>query len=371
MNATAAVSNGKGNFVIDEIELAEPVETEVLVRIAASGVCHTDYDHMNKSNRTFILGHEGAGVVEKVGSGVSHVREGDRVLLNWAIPCGECFQCRRGAENICENKPSIPNERFAYKGTNINADFDLGTMSTYTIVPMQAVTRIDVEIPFASAAIVGCGVMTGFGSVVNAAKVEAGSSVAVLGTGGVGLSVIQGAVYAHAEKIIGVDVSPARLKFAEEFGATHTVLADRNDHGLLNAAEEVKTLTSGRGVDYAFECTAVPELGPAPLAMVRNGGTAVGVSGIEEAISFNMEFFEWDKLYINPLYGQCRPSIDFPLLLRLYEQGQLKLDEMVTRTYALEDLGQAFDDMQSGINAKGSSLCNEFSQVPKRSTVRP
>lgn len=262
----------------------------------------------------------------------------------------------QGAESICENKPTVPDERFSYKGMLINAGFNLGTMSTHTVVPSQAVIKIDVEIPFASAAILGCGVMTGFGSVINAAKVQKGSSVAVLGTGGVGLSVIQGAVHACAEKIIGVDVNPARLELALQFGATRTVLADREDHGLLDAAKKVKGLTGGRGADYAFECTAVPELGSSPLAMVRNGGTAVGVSGIEQAISFDMELFEWDKIYINPLYGQCRPSVDFPALLRLYQQRHLKLDEMVTRTYPLDDLERAFVDMHRGVNAKGVLL---------------
>ncbi|MDQ3686790.1 MAG: Zn-dependent alcohol dehydrogenase [Acidobacteriota bacterium] len=356
MRARAAVSDGKGRFVIDEVDLGEPQANEVLVQIKASGVCHTDFDHMNCLDRTYIMGHEGAGIVEKVGPGVAHVTEGERVLLNWAIPCGDCFQCRRGAENICENKPTVPDERFSYKGMKINADFNLGTMSTHTVVPSQAVIKIDGEIPFASAAILGCGVMTGFGSVVNAAKVQKGSSVAVLGTGGVGLSVIQGAVHACAEKIIGVDVNPTRLELARQFGATHTVLANREDQGLLEAAKKVKELTGGRGADYAFECTAVPELGSSPLAMVRNGGTAVGVSGIEQVVSFDMELFEWDKIYINPLYGQCRPSIDFPALLRLYQQKRLKLDEMVTRTYPLDELERAFADMHRGVNAKGVLL---------------
>lgn len=356
MKARAAVSDGKGHFIIDEVELGEPQAGEVLVEIKASGVCHTDFDHMNCLNRTYIMGHEGAGVVQHVGPDVSHVKEGDWVLLNWAIPCGDCFQCRRGAENICENRPRVPDERFIYKGTKINADFNLGTMSTYTIVPKQALIKIDVEIPFASAAILGCGVMTGFGSVVNAAKVQKGSSVVILGTGGVGLSVIQGAVHVCAEKIIGVDVNPTRLELAMQFGATHTVLADREDCGLLEAAKEVRELTEGRGADYAFECTAIPALGSSPLAVVRNGGTAVGVSGIEQPISFDMELFEWDKFYINPLYGQCRPSVDFPVLLRLYQLKRLKLDEMVTRTYPLDDLDRAFADMHQGINAKGVLL---------------
>ena len=129
--------------------------------------------------------------------------------------------------------------------------------------------------------------------------------------------------------------------------------ADRNDKGLLDAAEEVRRRNGGRGADYAFECTAIPELGPAPLSMVRNGGTAIGVSGIEEVVPVNMELFEWDKIYINPLYGACRPQRDFPLLMDLYLKKQLLLDAMVTRTYALDDLEQAFHDMHAGINAKG------------------
>jgi hypothetical protein len=224
-------------------------------------------------------------------------------------------------------------------------------MSTHTVVPLQAVVKIDVEIPFPSAAILGCGVMTGWGSVVNAARVEKGSSVVVLGCGGIGLSVVQGAVHACASKIIAVELNRQRLDLAVQFGATHTILATGDDTGLLQVAAEVRKLTI-RGADYAFECTAVPALGAAPLAMVRNGGMAVAVSGIEEFASIDMQLFEWDKHYINPLYGQCRPFIDFPVLLSLYQQRRLKLDEMVTRTYALTGLSDAFEHMRLGLNAK-------------------
>lgn len=353
MQATAAISDGRGSFSIDEIEIGEPQANEVLVKIGASGVCHTDFDHLREWKLYEIMGHEGAGTVQAIGGGVSHVSIGDKVLLNWAIPCGKCFQCVRGAENICEQKPMVPKERFLHRGNPLGTSFGLGTMATHTVVPKEAVVKINADISFASASILGCGVMTGFGSVMNAAKVEKGSSVVVLGTGGVGLSVIQAAVIAAAAKVIAVDVNPNRLELAKNFGATHTVLADQEDTGLLKAVDEIKAMTEGRGADYAFECTAVPALGSAPLAMVRNGGTAVGVSGIEQKISFDMEFFEWDKIYINPLYGQCRPQTDFPRLLDLYEQKRLLLDEMVTRTYRLENLAQAFADLLAGRNAKG------------------
>jgi S-(hydroxymethyl)glutathione dehydrogenase/alcohol dehydrogenase len=189
-------------------------------------------------------------------------------------------------------------------------------MATHTVVPRQAVVKIEGDVPFSSAAVLGCGVMTGFGSVVNVAKVEAGSSVVVLGTGGVGLSVVQSAVHARVAMIIAIDLNPNRLELAKQFGATILIQSDANDGGLLLAAQKVRELTA-RGADYAFECTAVPELGSAPLAMVRNGGCAVAVSGIEQVVPIDMQLFEWDKRYINPLYGQCRPSVDFPALLSL------------------------------------------------------
>ena len=274
-------------------------------------------------------------------------------MLNWAIPCGVCFQCTRGAENICENRGTVPDERFSDPQGTLNASFSLGTMATHSIVPKAAVLKIPEGVPFAVAAILGCGVMTGFGSAVNAAQVSAGSSVVVVGCGGVGLSAIQGALFRNASRVIAVDVSEKRLDLAKQFGATDTLLADRQDKGLRQAAARIKAMTGGRGADYAFECTAVPELGPVPLAMIRSGGTAVGVSGIEQIVPVDMELFEWDKLYINPLYGQCRPSRDFPLLIDLYLSGRLPLDMMVTRTYPLEQLEEAFSDMHAGINAKG------------------
>lgn len=349
--AQAIVTDGHGHFALETVTLGDPGRNEVLVEIHASGVCHTDFDSISWGRR-IIMGHEGAGIVVATGSDVTHVSPGDRVLLNWAIPCGQCFQCRHGAENICEEQPSVPDARY---GGDLNSMFHLGTMSTHAIVPTQAVVPIHVPIPFPQASILGCCVMTGFGSVNNAARVQKGDSVVVLGCGGVGLSVIMGAVHAGAGKIIAVDLNSRRLELAHQMGATDTIQSVREDTGLLEAAKRVRVLT-GRGADFAFECTAVPALGAAPLAMVRNGGTAVAVSGIEEFVSIDMQLFEWDKIYINPLYGQCRPFIDFPKLLSLYAGGSLKLDEMITRTYPLTGLAKAFKHMRLGLNAKGVLL---------------
>jgi len=352
MRAKAVITDGKGNFTVEAVEVGDPQAGEVEVEIKASGVCHTDHKFLFL-DKVFILGHEGAGVVRRVGPGVTRVRAGDRVLLNWAIPCGTCFQCRRGAENICESPPAVPPERFLWKGRPTEPAFRLGTMSTLTVVPEAAAVRIDVDISFPSACILGCGVQTGVGTVLNVAKVKTGESVAVLGTGGVGLSVIQGARISRAGMIVGVDVSPQRLEMARRFGATHTVLADRKDEGLAQAAAQVRAMAAGRGVDYCFECTSVPALCAAPLAFVRNGGTAVQVSGTEQPVTVNFELFEWDKTYINPLYGQCRPQTDMPRLLRFYREKQLLLDEMVTRTYPIERIHDAVEDMLAGRNAKG------------------
>ncbi|WP_392470169.1 zinc-binding dehydrogenase [Sphingobacterium cellulitidis] len=361
----AAITNGKGDFFIDEIQVGEPQADEVLVKIKAAGICHTDYDSLNW-NKNLVLGHEGAGIVEKIGTDVKDIKPGDAVLLNWAIPCMTCFQCNLHNYHICEKSSPVTGQGHKtnlghahaagclWQNQQIERSFNIGTISEYSLVKAAAVTKITTDqLPFECAAIIGCGVMTGYGSVVNAGKVTPGSSVVVLGTGGVGLSVIQGAKISKAEKIIAIDINPKRLEMAKQFGATHCLLADPQDKGLLRIAEQVKALCAGRGADYAFECTARPELGAAPLAMVRNAGTAIQVSGIEQEINFDMNLFEWDKLYLNPLYGKCNPFEDFNKIIHHYQNKELLLDEMISARYALDDLPKAFEDMLTGKNAKG------------------
>lgn len=363
----ALITNTRGSFTLEDIVVGGPGADEVSVKIMASGICHTDYDSMRWAD-PIVMGHEGAGVVTAIGDQVTSVKAGDRVLLNWAIPCGACFQCQRGEEAICEvNSPVTSGnvgigpghahgEATTLNGKIIQRSFNLGTMSQQTVVKEAAVVKIDIDIPFASACIIGCGVMTGYGSVHNVAQVEPGSHCVILGAGGVGLNVIQGCRIAKAGQVIAIDVNESRLKMARQFGATHTLLATRDDTGLLKAAEQVRQLTEGRGADYCFECTAIPELGAAPLAMVRNAGTALQVSGIEQEITIDMNLFEWDKIYMNPLYGKCRPQVDLPKILAHYSAGEILLDELVTKTYAIEELGKAFEDMHSGAIAKGVIL---------------
>jgi len=361
----AAITDGLGNFKIENIEVHDPQDDEVLVKIKAAGLCHTDYDSLSWG-RQIIIGHEGAGIVVKTGKDVKGLLPGDNVILTWAMHCGHCFQCMEGNQHLCEIASPVAAGGNDYtpghahpsgttkNGSPILRSFNIGTLAGYTLVKSSAVVKNrSTGMSFPAAAIISCGVMTGYGSVINAAKVKPDSLVAVLGAGGVGLNVIQGARIAGAKKIIAIDINPVRLSMAKSFGATDLILAETTDTGLLEAAQKVKELTYGRGADYAFECTAIPELGAAPLAMVRNAGIAVQVSGIEQEIAVDMRLFEWDKIYINPLYGKCRPEIDFPEIVSLYDKGTLQLEEMITRTYSLHHLDQAFDDMLKGKNAKG------------------
>ncbi|NAS12873.1 Zn-dependent alcohol dehydrogenase [Poritiphilus flavus] len=365
IHSKSAIAKGDGDFIIDDVRVADPEGDEVVVRMKAAGLCHTDYDSLSWG-KPIIMGHEGAGIVEKLGPDVSGLDVGDQVILNWATPCLNCFQCQEGNQHLCEqNSPVVAGangytpgharlDGSVWKGKPIERSFNIGTLSEYTLVKRSALVKVDeADLNFSAASIVSCGVMTGYGSVVHAAKLESGSSAVILGCGGVGLNVIQAARISGAGMIIAVDINPEKLKMAKQFGATHTILADKADKQLEVAANKVKSLCDGRGADYAFECTAIPALGAAPLAMIRNAGTAVQVSGIEEEIIVDMRLFEWDKIYINPLYGQCRPQTDFPKLIRLYKKGSLLLDEMITREYPLDKLSNAFDDLLNGKNAKG------------------
>lgn len=362
MKACAAIANGKGGFLIDEITIASPKADEVLVQLKASGVCHTDWKSLQWGKK-LVMGHEGAGIVQEVGRNVKHVKPGDHILLTWAISCGKCVPCKSKNFVLCETYSPVVGLQHRgghahFEGTQwnnqaIQRSFSLGTMATHTLVRKEAAIKIDKKIPFTSASIVGCGVMTGYGSSVNAAKITRGSSVAVIGCGGVGLNVIQGAKLSGARKIIAIDLKNSRLQTAKRFGATHSVVAHRNDPHLMKTAEAIKKLTDGRGADYAFECTSIPALSAAPLSMVRHSGMAVQVSGNEKELTIPMNLFEWDKIYINPLYGKCNPQKDFHKIFSLYQKGDLLLDEMITRTYPLEKLSRAFDDMHHGKNAKG------------------
>lgn len=342
----AVVTDGHGGIRLETVSLRRPGPGEVQLELVASGVCHTDLDSLGWG-RELVVGHEGAGIVRHVGEGVD-LDVGTRAVLNWAMPCGQCFQCSEGRQSICEKRDHGDHLSTTTRlgDRYVPRSFSLGTMSTGTVVPASAVVLIDVEIPFTSACIVGCGVMTGYGSVVNAARVKPGSSVVVLGCGGVGLNVVQAAVLAGASSVIAVDRSLSRLRMAATFGATTCIHVA--DGTIDDAVVQVRALCGGRGADYAFECTGVPQLAMAPLAFVRDAGTAVQVSGNETTAMVDLRLFEWDKTYINPLYGQCRPSIDIPRILHLYAAGRLRLDELAVERFPLRDAAVAIAAVRAG-----------------------
>lgn len=358
----AAITDGRGGFVLDYVSVRAPIGDEVRVALGASGICHTDYASLSWEG-PLVAGHEGAGWVEAVGPDVIDLEIGTPVLLNWAIPCGRCKQCETGHANICERSHGIDPETYGtsraglghtiWQDQAIERAFNLGTFSEFTLVRRSAVTAILPEIPVEHACILGCGVMTGVGSVLNIAQPSPGDTLAIVGCGGVGLSVVQGARLAGVSKIIAIDLRQESLNRAREMGATDLILADSSDANHDGLTAQVKAKTAGRGVDFAFEATGVAALAFLPLKLVRNGGMAVQVSGAHGPVEVPMPMFWWDKRYVTPLYGGCVPDRDFPRLMHWAAEGTLQLSTMISKTYRLEALSDAIDDMLAGRTAKG------------------
>ena len=347
---------------VETVSLDAPGPGEVQVRLAASGVCHTDLSVVTgvmPMRLPAVLGHEGAGVVEDLGAGVTHLSRGDRVVLSWVARCGACFFCRHGQPNLCEVGERINarhrmpdgSSRVHRDGTDLQVFSALGTMAERAVVPASSAVRLTGNTPLDKAALIGCAVMTGVGAVLNTAKVTPGSLVAVFGAGGIGLNAIQGAAIAEAARIIAVDVNPAKLAFAETFGATHRV-----DASQLDPVAAIKELTAGRGADFTFEAIGRTQSIEQAFSATRRGGTCVviGIGSRAEAISLSPFFLPIEsKSLLGCWYGGADVVRDFPRLLALYEAGRLKLDELVTRTYALDDVNRAFDDLAGGRNARG------------------
>lgn len=349
---------------VEEVQVESPRAGEVMVKIKACGVCHSD---LSATNGTIpmppptVIGHEAAGIVEEVGEGVADIAVGDHVVIVWVPMCGRCRYCVEGRPALCDMAAraatNLPDgtRRFKDKdGNDLNHMAGVGVMAEYATVHRDNVLKIDPEIPLDKAALVGCAVMTGVGAALNTAQVEAGTSVVVFGAGGIGLNVIQGAALAGADQIIAVDLEDKKLAFAQQFGATHTV--NPNSDG--DAVAKVMELTGG-GADYSFECIGAPPVIAQAYNAIRKGGkcVVVGVTRVDGTVTlgtFMMPFQE--KILTGSMYGSARPSIDFPRLLSLYKHNRLKLDELVSATYSIDDINRAFDDMQSGANARGVIL---------------
>lgn len=336
---------------------AQPGPNEVLVRLAASGVCHSDLHALDGDWETpapLVLGHEGAGVVVAVGSEVTGIEADDHVILSWTPSCQRCEYCVSGNPVLCQLANETAYQHVFFDGKTRLKDGDndvksflaVGSFGEYAMVPASAAIRIRKDAPLAQAALVGCAVTTGIGAVTNTAKVEPGSTVLVVGCGGVGLNVVQGARLAGAKQIIVADVSDEKLDLGRKFGATHTINSRSAD--LVSTVHE---LTGGRGVDYAFEAIGLPFTIEACYEAIRRGGTAVVVGQVADGVKITIDPFvmsDQEKKLIGSNYGSSRQSIDFPKIIDLYMEGKVDLDSMVTDRITLEEVNEAFAEMRQG-----------------------
>lgn len=362
MKIQAAVARAVGELHVEEIELDAPRSQEVLVRIRAAGVCHSDlhtYKGELRSTPPIVLGHEGAGVVEAVGPGVTKVKPGDRVMINWLPSCLECPTCMAGRPTLCERFPTTTLQSRMMDGTTRHKGLDglelkpylsSATMGDYAVIHQNGLVALPDDVSFEVGAVIGCAVMTGVGAVLNTAQITPGSSAAVIGCGGVGLSALLGCVLAGCYPLIAVDVVPSKLEFARELGATHTINSREVD-----AVKELRRLTRV-GPDYAFDSVgAVPTINQA-LNSVRAGGTAVvmGMHSLKEDVPISAaSLIAQNKRLLGSFAGSSRPLVDLPKLVELYRGGRLPVDQLITHRYSLSQIQNAFDDLEAGKVARG------------------
>jgi len=357
MNFQAAVLNQINQpLAIETLQMAELAPSDVLVRMRASGLCHTDLEVIQGSLSyplPIVLGHEGAGIVEAVGSEVTQVRPGDHVICSWNPHCGHCFYCERDLPILCEpfsrNQPRglllDGRSRMTRDGLTVYHYSVTSTHAQYTVVPESGAVVIPEEMPFDRACIIGCGVMTGVGAAVRKAKVEAGSAVVVIGCGAVGLNVIQGARLIDAGMIIAVDVGHQKLVRAQQFGATHTL--DGSQDGVV---EQIKALTAGRGADYVFEAAGHARTFRLAVEAVRPGGQVVwlGKINVDQEVSFRWGSLMGERRIVRSSYGDARPRRDFPWLVREYLAGRLLLDPLITGRITLSQINEGFAALARG-----------------------
>jgi Zn-dependent alcohol dehydrogenase len=347
--------------VVEEITVEAPKRGEVTVKLGACGVCHSDLSATNgtlQMQLPLILGHEAAGEVVEVGEGVASLAVGDRVVSSFIYMCGECRFCVGGRPVLCLEQgkavTTLPDGSVRTRdasGKPLSIFSGCGVMAEYATMHVDNLVKIDAKIPFDHAALVGCAVTTGVGAVFNTARVAPGSSVAVFGCGGVGLNVIQGARIAGAGRIIAIDTLEKKTDMGKSFGATDALVLKPGE----DPTKTLKKMTGG-GPDYAFECVGSGELAAIAYKAIRRGGLAVVVGvakpGDSTAVRTMTLPFE-EKTLTGSYFGSCVPRIDFPRMLALYQGGKLKLDELITRRYAIEEAPQAFADLASGKNARG------------------
>lgn len=362
MKVQAAILTQPGTpLEITDLTLQEPMHGEVLVKLAASGVCHSDYHLISGATKhplPVVLGHEGAGIVEAVGTGVTRVKVGDYIVLNWAPACGTCFYCLHDKPNLCETftgpiwAGTMLNgtPRLYQDGRPVYHYCGLATFAQYTVVPQESCITVRQDVPLKVAALIGCAVATGVGATFYTARIQPGASVVVVGCGGVGLNILQGAALCGAYPIIAVDTNPEKMSLARQFGATHSLNVD--GHTL----QAIRDLTGGRGADYVFEAIGIPKIQEQLLEYIRPGGELilVGISPMGTNTNFPSAILtRQEKVVKGSYYGTVNAARDFPLLLDLYMAGKLKLNELISKEYRLDQVNIAFQSMLSGDVARG------------------
>lgn len=360
MKSRSAVAWEAGKpLSIEEVDVDGPKVGEVLLRMVATGVCHTDAYTLSGSDPEgafpAVLGHEGGAIVEEVGEQVTSVKVGDHVIPLYTPECKECEFCSSGKTNLCQairvtqGQGVMPDgtSRFSINGKKILHFMGTSTFSEYTVLPEIAVARVSPEAPLEKICLLGCGITTGIGAVLNTAKVTPGSVVAVFGLGGVGLSVIQGAVMAKAGRILAIDVNPAKEQFARQLGATDFV--NPNDHG--GSIQDVIIEITGGGVDYSFEAVGNVDLMRAALECCHKGwgeSTIIGVAGAGQEISTRPFQLVTGRVWRGSAFGGVKGRSELPGMVEQYMKGEIKVDEMITHTMGLEDINKAFDLMHEG-----------------------
>ncbi len=360
MKSKAAIAFEAGRpLEIEEVDLAAPRASEVLVRIVASGVCHTDAYTLSGSdpegNFPCILGHEGGGIVEEVGIGVTSVKPGDHVIPLYTPECGECEYCRSGKTNLCQairstqGKGLMPDgtTRFSFNGRPILHYMGTSTFSEYTVLPEIAVAKINPLAPLEKVCLLGCGITTGIGAVLNTAKVEPGSTVAVFGLGGIGLSVIQGAVMSKAERIIAIDINADKWPLAQSLGATDFVNPKDYDDPIQEVLVE---LTHG-GVEYSFECIGNVNVMRSALECCHKGwgeSVIIGVAGAGEEIRTRPFQLVTGRVWRGSAFGGVKGRSQLPGYVNRYMKGEIRIDEMITGELPLGEINQAFELLHQG-----------------------
>jgi S-(hydroxymethyl)glutathione dehydrogenase/alcohol dehydrogenase len=365
MQIRAAILHQQGSpLIVETADLAPPEANEVLVEVKASGVCHSDLHAINGDwpmRVPLCPGHEGAGVVRAVGPDVTRVREGDHVVLCWAPACGTCPPCQAGTPLYCDRLDRVTyRNRLPFGGTRLRigsqdvAPF-LGTacFATHVVVPDTGVAVVPHDVSFAALAAVGCAVVTGVGAVLNAARVPEGATVAVIGAGGIGINVVQGAVVSRASRIIAVDRRQEPLALAEALGATHLLVANES------TVQAIKDASGGRGADFVFDTVGAPSTLADAVSAARKGGTIVmtGLARYDtEAPIKTFPFVMHEKRLIGSVYGSSDPLVDIVRVVNLYREGRIKLGELATRSYPLEGINDALSALAAGAGGRGLIL---------------